>query len=63
MTKSRNLFLYAIGREAEFQLGNNSLTLMNQPKSAATKSYSRITSDDRLITIEAESNNLCVTDL
>lgn len=63
MTKSKNLFLYAIGREAEFQLGNNSLTLMNQPKSAATKSYSRITSDDRLITIEAESNNLCVTDL
>lgn len=29
MTKSKILFLYASGREAEFQLDNNSLTLMN----------------------------------
>ena len=63
MTKSKSLFLYALGREAEFQLGNNLMTLVNQPRQAQTKSYSRITSDEKLITIEAETNNLSVTDL
>lgn len=63
MTKEKIIFLYAVGREAEFQLGNKTLTLMNQPKSAPTKTYSRISNDDRLVTIEAETNNLCVIDL
>lgn len=64
MSRTNNsLFLYAKDKQAEFQLTRNGLNLINQPKMGPTKVYSRITKNDKQITVDSQTNNLTVTDL
>jgi hypothetical protein len=64
MTRCRNsLILYAPDKEAEFKLNKKGLNLINRPVLGPTKVYSRITKNDRIMTVDASTNDMTVKDL
>jgi hypothetical protein len=64
MSKLNNsLFLYAPNKAAEFRFSEKGLNLINQPTQGPTVVYSRITKSDKIITVDAQTNNMIVRDL
>lgn len=64
MTKRNNsLFLYAPNKEAEFELSQRGLNLIGKPVQGPTKVYSRVTKHGKLVTVDAQTNNLTVKNL
>ena len=60
----RSVLLYANGREAEFEVGSGGMKLLGKPQTnVKTKIYSRVTRDNKVITVEQGTNNFKVLNM